>query len=257
MSPPCTAMPFIAAAMPMFAHPVMDVAPGEIAAGARPSGPWPWCCWRGSDRPSRRPARAPPGSACRAPCPTPGASRSSHSPRRNSSQILARAASRPAGSSARWRRRNSARRSAATDCEPRFPGAAHGLAARAPPRRHPRAHLGDRRRADRSSRAARARRRSRPRRAARRAPPPLPALLGAPKAIVVRQAIRFGRSLFWARRMASAIASRDHGRRSRSAAQPCRPEARELVVGDRELGRRRRSRSSCRPRSTISLLRPR
>ena len=120
---------------PVLAHPVTDDSGRRSRRGGRPSGPWPWCCSTGSDRPSRRPARARPGSGCRAPCPRPGGSRSWRSPAGNRRRAWRWHASRPGGSSLRCRRRNSARRSAGRDAS-RASQARRTASPRAPAARH-------------------------------------------------------------------------------------------------------------------------
>ena len=179
---------------PVLAHPVTDIAAGEVAAAdvllvlglgvvrRRQVG-------RAADQ-----LRNDPGQACRAPCPRPGASRSSRSPagsRRRAWRSLRRdrAAARRAG--AAGTRRGARRRGVA--------GALPRRGARPRRARRPRATP---RGCPRGSTKGGSLQPSRSRAPAISAAPSgepcaaaVPALVGAPKAIVVRQAIRFGRSL--------------------------------------------------------------
>ena len=179
----------------VLAHPVMDVAAGEIAGADARSGPWPWCCSTASDRPSRRAVRARPAPARRAPRPKPGASRAWRSWREIRRTAAAIAASRPG------------RQFAALAAQELGAPVRRRARRAAPPRRGAPARRGRRPRATRRGRRRARQKAGIPSRAAR-APPAIssapsgapcaaavPALVGAPKAMIVRQAIRLGRSL--------------------------------------------------------------
>ena len=114
------------------------------------------------------------------------------------------ASSLPAWMSPRMRRSNS-RRLAASSAASRCFHALRASAPRLPASRQARARRPEFRRRHRSSPAPRARPRSHRRRAASRATFRVPALVGAPKPIVVRQAIRLGRSEICACSIAAAI----------------------------------------------------
>ena len=92
-----------------------------------------------------------------------------------------------------------------------------------------------------------ARRRSLPRRAARRAPSTVPAFFGAPKPMVVLQAISVGRSDFSAASIAAAIASGSWPS-TRDGVPAGRLEARHLIDGVGTASAARRSRCRCRRR---------
>ena len=150
------------------------------------------------------------------------------------------------------RRSNSARLSAASACSALRPGGVRRLAALAggaPGVADVVRHL-ERRLA--SSRASRARRRSRRRRAASRGRLALPALVGAPKPMVVRQAIMRRAVGRFAPARSRRRSRRDRGRRcgSRSSrrprsASPGRP-SRRATAGRRWRCRcRRTARSAC------------
>ena len=161
----------------------MDVAAGDSRRAGRPSGPWPWCCSRASDRPSRRPAPARLAVSASRTAPEAwrvaslgvglrGNRRRASRSRRRSRRQFAALAAQEFGTAVRRQR-----------LQARFPGAANGLAAFA--RRAPVGAnvLGDRQRAGSSSRAARAHRRSRPQPSGEPCAAAVPALVGAPKAI--------------------------------------------------------------------------
>ena len=221
----------------VLAHAVMDVAAGEVGARSIAfSVAWSWCCSSRSGRPSRRSSRAAPGLI-------------------TSSTFLERLAGRQLrllggelrleGGDRRVDSRRAGRRCmaavelGAVAARPARRGACPGLRAparRAAPTPAPGGEdrLGDHRTARTSSRASCARRRSRRRRAASRGVAAVPALVGAPKPMMVLQAIIDGLSVTSARlRMARGdrvrvVAVDRAGRASRRRAKRV-----DLVVGRR------------------------
>ena len=232
---------------PVLAHPVTDDSGRRSRRGGRPSGPWPWCCSTGSDRPSRRPARERPLSGCRAPCPRLAASRSWRWPGGNRRTTW------------RWQRRDHAAARCADAAGIRRGAPAGGIAA-APPRRcrtaAPRAPAArhsartssgiDKGRVVPAEPLAR-RRRSPQRRAARRAPRRCrPWSARRRRSSSGRRSGSGGRSsgpAGWRRRP-----PRDHARRS--ARRPSHAPGTAITDHRKTQARSgRRSRSSCRPRA--------
>ena len=224
----------------VLAHAVMHIAAGEIARLSPRSCPWPWCCSSGSGRPSRRSAPAPPAPAPRAPRPRPARVASLAFFAR---QFVARARRSPSPSIGRQlaalrgaRTRRACRRRA---WRAALSQARRGAAPRAPTRATTADIVGDdERRVVPAEPLARALISSAPSGAPCAAA--VPALVGAPKPMIVWQAMSDRPVAAAAPIRAPAAIAAWSWPSIRCGRPAMRLEARELVVASREAGRRRR-----------------